>query len=253
MLFLACKLFAKDDNKFMENNNTAADVKSSQVKSEKVIVATARTSFEDLYVKKDYKGAASYLLANKKLFDSGIFHYNLGTVYSKMGDYPAARFHFEKAIKEGYINSSSLNNLTFVKTQLQVDDISTSTSFPDQVMNAALAIPPAAYFSLTLLFLLLGVVLLKSRKLVRKTSIFFLIVLIVAPTAFSKFYLEQVNYAVSFKDVPVYEGPSKIFTEKGKVKAGSKIILGEYKEGWFYVKFPISLAGWINKDQLGLY
>ncbi|MBC7540593.1 MAG: hypothetical protein H7281_17345 [Bacteriovorax sp.] len=237
----------------MKNSNTLTTAKSPHVNEQKVIEASSSSAFDELYLKKDYKGAANYLLQNKQQLNSGIFHYNLGTVYSKMGDFPAARFHLEKAIKEGYINSSSLNNLTYVKAQLQVDDITSSTELPDQLMNTALTIPPAAYFSISLILLLLGISLLKSKKLIKKTSIVFFIVLIVAPVLFSQRYLDKINYAVAFKDVPIYEGPSKIFTEKGKVRAGSKIILGEYKEGWFYIKFPISLAGWISKDQLGLY
>lgn len=227
--------------------------KSPQVNAHKSLEISGDKSFEKLYLKKDYKGAVNYLLQNKQQFNSGIFHYNLGTVYSKIGDQPAARFHLEKAIKEGYINSSSLNNLTYVKNQLQVDDLSTSSSFPDQFMNYSLAIPSAVYSSLSLLFLLLTITLLKSKKLVKKTSIAIAILLIVLPLSFSSLYLDKINHAVAFSDIPLYEGPSKIFSEKGKVKAGSKIILGEFKEGWFFVKFPISLAGWINKDQLGIY
>ena len=237
----------------MKNSNTTIVTKSPQVSTLEAIVPTNTSSFEELYLKKDYKDAISYLLQNKQQFNSGIFHYNLGTVYSKIGDLPTARFHLEKTIKEGYINSSSLNNLSFVKSQLQVDDISTSTEFPDQMMNMALTIPPAAYHSISLLMLLLTILLRRSKKLIKMTSIIFFIVLIMLPTLFSQFYIDKINYAVAFKDLPVYEGPSKIFTEKGKVKAGSKIILGEYKDGWFYIKFPISLAGWINNDKLGLY
>lgn len=237
----------------MKNTNTALVTKSPQVDTHKAVRSSVITTFEEHYLKKDYKGAADYLLQNKQQFDSGIFYYNLGTVYSKLGNYPAARFHLEKAIKEGYINSSSLNNLGYVKSQLQVDDLSTSTNLPDQLINSALAIPSAAYTSISLLFLLCGISLLNTKRLIRKTSIAFLILLIVTPIAFSTLYLDTINYAVVFKDVPLYEGPSKIFSEKGKVKAGSKIVLGEFKEGWFYVKFPISLTGWISKDQLGLY
>ncbi|MFA6237124.1 MAG: SH3 domain-containing protein [Bacteriovorax sp.] len=235
----------------MKNTSTSSVTKSPEAITHKL--SETSSPLEDFYLKKDYKGAANYLLQNKQQFDSGIFHYNLGTVYSKLGDQPAARFHLEKAIKEGYINSSSLNNLTYVKTQLQVDDISTSSSFPDQLMNTVLTVPASAYLSISLLLLLCGISLFKSKKLIRKTSIAAYILLIAAPVAFSNLYVEQINYAVAFKDVPLYEGPSKIFSEKGTVKAGSKIILGEFKEGWFYVKFPISLAGWISKEQLGLY
>jgi tetratricopeptide (TPR) repeat protein len=209
--------------------------------------------FENFYLKKDFKGAANYLVQNKKLFDSGIFHYNLGTVYSKMGDYPTARFHIEKAIRGGYINSASLNNQNFIKSQLNVDDLTTSTNLSDQLMNTAISIPSSAYLSLTLILLMFGLSLLKNKKLIKKVSITFFFSLVFIPIFFSTFYLDKINYAVAFKDLSLYEGPSKIFTEKGKVKAGSKIILGEFKDGWFYVKFPISLTGWVSKDQLGLY
>jgi hypothetical protein len=237
----------------MKNDNITITAKSSQLNEQRVIASTIAPTFEELYLKKDYKGAASYLLQNKQQLNSGIFHYNLGTVYSKMGDYPAARFQLEKAIKDGYINSSSINNLNYIKSQLQVDDISTSTSLPDQLMNTALAIPSAAYLSFSLIFLLLGIIFVRTNKLVKKTSMILFAFLIAAPLLFSGWYSDKINYAITFKDLPIYEGPSKIFSEKGKIKAGSKIILGDYKEGWFYVKFPISLAGWINKEQLGIY
>ena len=81
----------------------------------------------------------------------------------------------------------------------------------------------------------------------------FVMLLSLTPVLISNFYVENINFAVALKEVPIYEGPSKIFSEKGKVRAGSKVILGQLKDGWFYIEFPISLAGWISKDQLGLY
>lgn len=236
----------------MENTSTAPVTKSSQGTGH-IQVESIRATFEELYLKKDYKGAASYLLQNKEQFDSGIFYYNLGTVYSKMGDYPAARFHLEKSIKENYVNSASLNNLTYVRSQLEVDDLSTSTNWGDQFMNYSLFLPSTAYLMLSLFLLLWGVWLLKTKKLLKKTSIALFVLVIIAPMIFSSQYLNKIHYAVALKDIPLYEGPSKVFSEKGKLKAGSKVILGDFREGWFYVKFPISLTGWINKDQLGLY
>ena len=224
---------------------------SETVNSE--VIPQSKLTFDELYLKKDYKSAAQYLLDNKKQFESGIFHYNLGTVYSKMGDQPAARFHFEKAIAEGYINSSSLNNLDFVKSQLQVDDLSTSTSFPDQVVNTMTSIPMAGYFSMTLLLMIIFTLLIKLKKIQNKWIMVFVMLLSLTPVLISNFYVENINFAVALKEVPIYEGPSKIFSEKGKVRAGSKVILGQLKDGWFYIEFPISLAGWISKDQLGLY
>lgn len=224
--------------------------------SEAVKTASApqsKSTFDELYLKKDYKGAAQYLLDNKKQFESGIFHYNLGTVYSKMGDQATARFHLEKAIAEGYINSSSLNNLTFVKSQLQVDDLSTSTSLPDQVVSTMTSIPMAGYFSMTLFLALIFTLMIRLKKIQKKWIMVVVMLLSLTPVLVSNFYVKNINYAVVLKEVPLYEGPSKIFSEKGKVRAGSKVVLGQLKDGWFYIEFPISLSGWISKDQLGLY
>jgi hypothetical protein len=65
--------------------------------------------------------------------------------------------------------------------------------------------------------------------------------------------VSHLHPAIAFKDIPLQEGPSKIFAEKGKVKAGSKIIVGDFKDGWFFVKHPESLVGWVTREQLGLY
>ncbi len=233
--------------------STAASRKPLSESGKTKASSSTKSTFDELYLKKDYKGAAQYLLDNKQHIDSGIFHYNLGTVYSKMGDQATARFHLEKAIQEGYINSSSLNNLTFVKSKLQVDDLTTSTSLPDELMSTATAIPNAGYFSMTLALVLLFTLLIRFKKIQKKWVMAVVFLIALTPVLFSNFYVKNVNFAVALKDVPLYEGPSKIFNEKGQIRAGSKIILGEFKEGWFFVKFPVSLSGWINKDQLGLY
>ncbi len=237
----------------MKNNSTNVAIKSPQRIPQSKLETSLTSSFQELYLKKDYKGAVSYLLQNKQHLSSGIFHYNLGTVYAKMSDFPAARFHMEKALKEGYVNSSSLNNLSYIKSQLQVDDLSSSSSMPDQIMNSALAIPSSLYMSFSLILLIAGLIMAKSGLIKRKLSQGIGVIIILFPLCFSLFYVNKINHAIAFKEAILYEGPSKIFSEKGKISAGSKIILGEFKEGWFYVKFPISLAGWVSKDQLGLY
>lgn len=241
----------------MKNSSTSPMTKSSRSPlSENQKSSNAGLSnqnFESLYLQKNYKGAAQYLLANKQQFDSGIFHYNLGTVYSKLGDQAAARYHLEKAIKEGYVNSASLNNLNFVKSQLQIDDLSTSVSLTDKVMNFSLNFPPQAYLSVTLIFVLLTMILIRTRKITSRMVISLALLLALVPIGYSTLYISRVNYAVALKEIPLYEGPSKIFNEKGKIRAGSKIILGEFKDGWFFVEYPLSLAGWVGKDQLGLY
>lgn len=245
----------------MKNTSTTTMTLPSAGAGRKPLSETAKAvqethselSFDELYLKKDYKGAAQYLLKNKQQFDSGIFHYNLGTVYSKMGDQATARFHLEKALQDGYINNSSLNNLNFVKSQLDVDDLTTSTSFPDQFVNYASSLPVMGYVSMTLVLLVIFTLSARLKKIEKKWAMALAFLIAFMPMIFALTYVKNINHAIALKDIPVYEGPSKIFNEKGKVRAGSKIILGEFKDGWFYIEFPLSLSGWINKDQLGLY
>jgi tetratricopeptide (TPR) repeat protein len=225
----------------MEKNNITGMTKSSD------------QSFEKLYLEKDYKGAVDYLLKNKQLFNSGIFHYNLGTSYAKLGELSTARYHFEKSIQEGYVNSSSLNNLNYIKIKLGVDDISSSTALPDQAINIATSLPVSAYSLMTLCLLLFAVVMLKFNKLQNKFKMICVFSSTLIPIALYSLYVTHLHPAIAFKDIPLQEGPSKIFVEKGKVRAGSKIIVGDFKDGWYFVKNPESLVGWVSKDQLGQY
>jgi hypothetical protein len=225
----------------MGNNNITVTTKSSD------------QSFEGLYLNKDYKGAVDFLLKNKQLFNSGTFHYNLGTTYSKVGDLPAARYHLEKSIQEGYINSSSINNLNFVKNKLEVDDINTSSSMLDQSMSLATSLPPSAYSFMSLIMFLIFFILFRLKRLQSRLKIIGLLICATVPLVFYAFVVVHLHAAIVFKDIPLQEGPSKIFAEKGKIKAGSKIIVGDFKDGWFFVKYPDSLVGWVKKEQLGLY
>lgn len=213
----------------------------------------ATNQFETLYLEKKYKDAAQYLMDNSKSFDSGIYNYNLGTVYLKLEDYANARFHFEKAIQEGHVDSALLNNLSYAKVKLDVDDLSSSTLIQDKTMNFFSNVPQVGYLSVTLFLILAGLLLVRFYEIQKKRFLVLFFVFSLIPLFFGKIYVDDMTKAIALNNISLYEGPSKIFSEKGAVKAGSKIILGESKEGWIFIKFPVSLAGWIEKKDLGIY
>ena len=225
----------------MENTNTTKTPKSRPA------------SFEELYAAKDYKGAINFLLQNKQHFDSGTFHYNLGTTYAKLGEFGAARFNLEKALENGMYNSATLNNLSFVQSKIDAEDLSTSTSAIDQVIHYSLKIPSEAYLSTSLFILLIFLIMIKIKKITNKMVITIFILIALIPFTLSKSWVASLNPAVALKEISVYEGPSKVFQEKGKIRPGAKIVLGEFKDGWYFVKYPINLSGWVNKDNLGIF
>lgn len=213
----------------------------------------AQNKFEALYLEKNYKDAAQYLIDNKEAFSSGIYNYNLGTVYLKLEDFAQARFYLEKALKEGNLDSATLNNLNYTKVKLDVDDLTTSTLIPDKVVNFFSSIPQVGYISISLMFILIGLLIIRLYEVQKKRALILILAISLAPLIFGKLYVDDMTKAIALKNISLYEGPSKIFSEKGEVKAGSKVILGESKEGWIFVEFPVSLAGWIEKKDLGIY
>ena len=73
------------------------------------------------------------------------------------------------------------------------------------------------------------------------------------PIALSKLYLNNINYAVNLHDAPLREGPSAIYPEMMTIEAGSKFIVKEGNDGWFYIKSPYFLTGWIRRKYLAIY
>ncbi len=225
----------------MGNGNTVKDAKSSNA------------TFESLYLKSEYKKAIELLIQNKEQFSSGNFHYNLGLAHAKLNDFGLARFHFEKAINVGMKHTAAFNNLEYVKSKLQVNDLSNSDRFSDRFVSASLDFPVDAFIMLSLILALIALLIVKMKKITSKLKISLIILSSFIPLAYYFLFLSNINSAIALKDMPIYEGPSKVFQEKGNLKAGAKIIVGDFKEGWFFIQNPQDLAGWVKKDDLGIF
>ena len=78
------------------------------------------------------------------------------------------------------------------------------------------------------------------------------LLLALTPILFS-WYLKGQNEAIVLQDAKTYEGPSQIYTTMGELKAGSKIIVGKVYNGRYFVEHPRAFAGWVKKEDLGLW
>lgn len=210
-------------------------------------------SLEQYYQQKQYDKGVEWLLQNKDAYSKGQFHYNLGVFLTKEGNLAAGRYNFEKAIKEGYVNTQVYHNLTIVESQLNVNDISNSKSAFDQSINYALSISPDAYLLFSLILVLI-VLTLKKLRLIKEWAIAgVFIALALIPFGASKLYLDRLDYAINLKEVKIFEGPSKMFPERGSIKPGTKVIIGQKDGEWLFIKSPLLLAGWVNKNDMALY
>ncbi len=211
--------------------------------------STTLKQFQELYVKAEYAAARKLILEHKSSFEPGIFSYNLGTLYIKDGQYAIGRYHFEKAIEYGFVNTQTFANLSATKSHLAVN---TQKNFFDNSLNVGLSIPTAGYFSISLILILISLILLKT-EIIRRGYVFLVFLLLsVLPIAMGGILKINYDFAISFKQITVREGPSEIFQESSKVPAGEKLVVQKPKDGWFYIVSPMDYAGWVKRKHLGV-
>lgn len=206
--------------------------------------------FQNHYLKGEYSAARELLLKNKSLFDQGVFHYNLGTVFLKEKEFAVARYHLEKAVKKGFLNGRTLNNLELSREKLSVKIIENSQSVLSNSFAKLVSAPSSFFIMLTLTMVLITLIL---KRFLRNKFIFIVCLLISGtPILLNELFFDSYLSAVALKSIKVQEGPSKIFEQKTEIPEGVKIIVKKPKDGWFYIKHPVDLSGWIQGKDLGV-
>ncbi len=210
-------------------------------------------SLQESYLSKDFDGAIKTLIKNKSALEPGLFHYNLGTIHAKKGELAVGRYHLEKALKNNFINTKIMNNIDHVESTLSVSDLSSSKNYFDRAIDQSLKFSSEIYLLSSLLILVALLFSFKKRIMENRKILILLTLFSFLPLAFFQFHLKDINYAISFKNSEVREGPSGIFATKTSLATGAKVIVGEFESGWVYVKYPIQLSGWVKRSDLGFY
>ncbi|PIK14241.1 MAG: hypothetical protein CES88_14790 [Halobacteriovorax sp. JY17] len=209
-------------------------------------------SLETLYLDGKFDKAVDLLLESKNQLSAVDFHYNLGAVYTKMGDLGPGRYHFELAMKKGYIGSDLLNNLAVIKSKLQGVDLSLSRDIGDQLVNFLSMVPASYSICITLVLLITSLLVFKFKYIKSKIVLVSLLLLSFFPIALQQGVLYGKTFAVNLKDMKIYEGPSSVYDVRATLPGGSKFVLGKTDGEWFYIDHPIELAGWVKKEDIGI-
>lgn len=229
----------------MGDDNKRKDYKEYPIMSEVL------KSLESLYTQERYTEALELLEKSQDALPLGQFHYNLGTLYLKMNQVGPARYHLETALNEGFVHSALFNNLSYLQQQLNLVDLSRSSSILDRLYNFSLSTPQEIYLLIFLLLILSGCVFFKFFRLRRWA---FSLPFFLGATLTAYMYLGVVRtsrVAVALNDAEVLEGPSKLYTQKFQLPAGAKIILGKEADDWFYIERPLHFSGWVKMSDLG--
>lgn len=204
------------------------------------------------YKKLEFADAIKIMLDNKEVFDPGDFHYNLGTLFLKQRNFVGARFHLEKALKVGRLESDAINNLETSKVALGVEEIESQKSFWSKGADTLYSIPVSYFITLGLLIGIVFLIQMKLRKM--RDSVAFLMVLGLGflPFVIKIAFFNQAQFAITFKEVELREGPASVFEVTRTLPQGLKIAIGEKTEGWVMVKSPVEYSGWAPLKDLGV-
>ena len=220
----------------MSNSSTMEALKASQ----------------QLYIDGEFDKAIEKTLEAKESMDSGLFHYNLGSMYLKKGELGPARFHMEKAKSLNFSYPMLWKNLNFINAQREVLDPKKTKIFSEKFIGHYMDIPAIVFTSTMALVLIFTILGARLRKL-SNGFIVALCILSVIPWGVKLYLSNTYKFAVVIEDGRVYEGPSKIFQDYGLVPEGSRVIVGKYHDKWYYILSPKDFSGWVNKKSLGFY
>lgn len=210
-------------------------------------------SLEALYLDGKGESAVQLLLENRDRLEPGLFHYNLGTFYTQLNDLGAGRYHLEKALQYEGPTTDILNNLRTVQTQLAHQELAHSPQLSDRLLANLFELPMDYAITATLIMILLGMIIFKWRGIKSFWALGFYFLLSLTPVALTSYVSYQYDVAIVLKESSVLEGPSALFKEKYRLSSGLKIVVEEHKDrGWYFIKKPVHLSGWIEKKSLGL-
>lgn len=205
------------------------------------------TDMKLFFDKKDYKSVIQLLKSNSNKFDPGVYEYNLGIAYFKNNDLVNSRVWLEKAKQNGFLSSELNNALEEVSVKLEVNRLEESQSLNDSFNQFAVNTPVDAYFTISLLFLVLVAFFYKK---IDKYIRVILLVIAFTPIAFYQLHVKNYRPIIVLEDQIVYRGPSAMFEQIQLIPKGMKLLTGKTHNGWRYIITPSSHQGWFNTDKV---
>lgn len=176
--------------------------------------------------------------------DSGLWHYNMGTVLGEMNNWPLARFHFILAEEKGMDSKDLQQNKTLAEKQLEIQRLEQPLDTSDYLIKASLVAAQGPLVTLSLLLLVVGLWLLKKAPTFKSAVLF---VMTVSSPLLLDLWIDSWPKKIVTTVKPIYEAPSALFEIRGEMPAGVMVLTNKKGE-WEEVIFPSRFSGWIKSD-----
>lgn len=209
-------------------------------------IEDALKTIEAFYHQKDYQNALKTLESQRADLDPAIWHYNMGTVLGKSGEFALARFHFLMAEANGYISRELTQNKNLVEEKLDVQKYENPLGLQDYAIKAGLFAANGLFTTIALSILIVGIWTLWKKSNWKTFAI-----ISVAGIIFGlmTFWVNSWEKRITISEAIIQEGPSAIFPSKGEIPKGI-LIITEKKGNWLKVIYPSRFSGWIKETGL---
>lgn len=178
--------------------------------------------------------------------DLGLWHYNMGTVFGQMNNWPMARFHFILAGTSGFHSKELNQNQQIAEEKLEIEQLEKPLGASDYLIKAGFIAADGPLLSLGFLFLAVGLWVLRKKPTLKSASIFLLAV--VTPLMLDV-WIDSWPRKVVVMPKQVFEGPSALFGVRSELPAGI-LVITERKDGWEKIIFPSRFTGWVKSEGL---
>ncbi len=197
------------------------------------------------YARAEYRKAIEVLESGRDQVDPGIWHYNLGTVFAKIENFPLARYHFLKAEWIGNHSVELQRNKALVEEKLETQKYEKLHGFLDYAVYGGDLLAQGPLITVTLLFFVGSLWQLFKKRVIGfgVSSVCALIFL------GSHFWIRSWDRSIVLEKQYLLEGPSGIFTAREEIPVGV-LIVSKQKGGWRKVIFPSRFSGWIKNSGL---
>lgn len=201
---------------------------------------------ENLYAQKDYQKALETLTAHKSEISNGVWHYNVGTVYGKLENWPMARYHLMLADWNGLSSKDVIANKKFVEAKLGVEKLERPIAPSDYLVKNGIEASQGILTSVSLLVVLVGLVFFWKKRNIR-TLVASLVVC--GMIAGLNIWIHSWDKLIVTSTQIIKDGPSDIFGPRDEIPPGLMIV-GRKKGAWIEVIYPSRFQGWIKDNGL---
>ena len=201
-------------------------------------------TFEGYYLKKDYPNALLTLEKHQQEIESGLWHYDMGTVFGEMQNWPMARYHFIMADARGFNSKELAQNQRLTEAALEVGKLEKPLDTSDYLIKSALVAAEGPLVTLSLIFVVLGLWTLKKSPSIKRALVFVFVVL--TPLVLD-LWIDSWPRKIVTAPKSLFEGPSALFEARGEIPAGIFVITNT-KEDWEEIIYPARYSGWVKAD-----